>query len=179
MYISKKIKELEVKTNTKWKRVVGWENFYLINEYGLLYKLDFDRFSNGSPKDNGYIRTSLCINGKTKDMYIHRLVAQAFIPNPDKKDEVNHIDGDKTNNHINNLEWVTKSENGLHRFRVLGHKTANSKPTKIINLETNEVMYFDSLSKASKFINGKRTSGVDYVLKSGKIYKKKYKIESI
>lgn len=62
-------------------------------------------------------------SGKRK-FYIHRLVAQAFLENPDSKGQVNHIDGDKANNNVSNLEWATQSENQLHRFHVLGKCTS-------------------------------------------------------
>jgi hypothetical protein len=68
----------------------------------------------------GYLRVALCKNKNIIHKGIHRLVAEAFIPNPENKPQVNHIDGDKTNNCVSNLEWVTASENTLHSFRVLG-----------------------------------------------------------
>jgi hypothetical protein len=74
----------------------------------------------------GYIITSICKEGIQKFYSVHRLVAEAFIPNPEGKAEVNHIDGNKTNNAINNLEWVTRSENHLHAFR-----TGLRKPPKL------------------------------------------------
>lgn len=64
------------------------------------------------------------INGKVRT--IHRIVAQAFIPNPDNKPHVNHKDGNKHNNHADNLEWCTRSENQLHAYRVLGVKNVKS-----------------------------------------------------
>ena len=65
-------------------------------------------------KQSGYIR--LCINGKPR--LLHRLIAEAFIPNPDNKPEVNHIDGNPSNNRVDNLEWVTHYENHLHAHRT-------------------------------------------------------------
>jgi len=68
---------------------------------------------------NWYMQVWLSISWKKKIFYIHRLVAQAFIPNPENKPQVNHIDGDKTNNHVDNLEWCTVTENQIHSYRVL------------------------------------------------------------
>lgn len=66
----------------------------------------------------GYLRVEVWSNGLGRKFLIHRLLAEAFIPNPDGKPQVNHIDGDKTNNAISNLEWVTQSENQLHAYRT-------------------------------------------------------------
>ena len=66
----------------------------------------------------GYMRVYLDENGKTRFVPVHRLVALAFIPNPKNKPQVNHIDGDKTNNHVYNLEWATNSENQRHAYAI-------------------------------------------------------------
>lgn len=64
---------------------------------------------------NGYLRVSL---GKENEHFVHRLVAKAFIPNPENKPYVNHKDGDKQNNKVGNLEWVTEKENSIHAFET-------------------------------------------------------------
>ncbi len=78
-------------------------------------------------KKNGYQIIKLCINGKKHAFLLHRLVANSFIPNPENKPEVNHKNGIKTDNTIYNLEWATKSENELHKVRVLGKRPWNAK----------------------------------------------------
>ena len=68
----------------------------------------------------GYIQYLLHKNNKGKELKAHRLVAEAFLPNPENKREVNHIDGDKHNNRVDNLEWATTSENQIHAHYELG-----------------------------------------------------------
>lgn len=70
----------------------------------------------------GYMRVDLWRNGAYCHKLVHRLVAEAFIPNPDNKPQVNHIDGNKQNNNVSNLEWTTPSENQLHAHRLFGYK---------------------------------------------------------
>ena len=69
---------------------------------------------------HGYAYVSVKTDGKFRPRRVHRLVAEAFIPNPDKLPEVNHIDGVKTNNHVSNLEWATSQQNSKHAIDVLG-----------------------------------------------------------
>ncbi|MPN37125.1 hypothetical protein SDC9_184641 [bioreactor metagenome] len=71
----------------------------------------------------GYLKVVLCINGKNTTCKVHRLVAEAFILNPLNKPQVNHIDGDKLNNFMTNLEWSTQSENMVHAFNNRLFKT--------------------------------------------------------
>jgi hypothetical protein len=81
------------------------------------------------PNKRGYIRYSY----KGKSLNIHRMIAEKFIPNPENKKEVNHINGNRTDNRIENLEWVTKSENAKHAYRVLGVKPRTQK--RIVNMQ--------------------------------------------
>lgn len=83
-----------------------------------------------SGKSKCYKRVTLCKNSITKRFVIHRLVALAFIPNPFNKPQVNHIDGNPSNNNMENLEWCTQSENMKHAFRT-GLQTPNITNTKL------------------------------------------------
>ena len=91
---------------------------------------------------DGYYQTVFCKNRNKKTVLIHRVVAQAFVPNPDNKPEVNHINGVKTDNRVENLEWCTSSENLKHAYRT-GLKTQdrskNPHARKVINRNTGDL----------------------------------------
>lgn len=89
---------------------------YCITLNGKIYSIKSKRFLNHQYTDGGYECITLRVSGKTKTLKIHRLVALAYLPNPKDLPEVNHIDGDKRNNHKDNLEWVTRSQNILHAY---------------------------------------------------------------
>jgi len=103
-----------------WKDIKGYEGRYQISDGGEVKSLPRNR----SPKENiiaqnktncGYKQVRLRINSKPKYMSTHRLVLMAFVGSPPKgKPDANHIDGDKTNNHVSNLEWCSKAENMAH-----------------------------------------------------------------
>ena len=92
-------------------------NGYVIREDGRVYNRHGRPISMQVSK-NGYIRVELWDKGRGKKHLLHRLLAQAFIQNPENKPQVNHIDGDKANNSLSNLEWSTQSENQLHAYSI-------------------------------------------------------------
>lgn len=121
-----------------WKDIVGYEGCYQVSDLGNIKSLYREvacvsrggkNFIKGTPekilklKQSGntdYWYVNLCKDGVVRYFSVHRLVAQAFVSNPENKAEVNHIDGNKKNNLAINLEWATRSENLKHRYRVLG-----------------------------------------------------------
>ncbi|MBQ9657346.1 MAG: HNH endonuclease [Clostridia bacterium] len=109
-----------------WKDIIETSN-YAVSSLGRIKNTKTNRLLNPSELGNGYKQVSLKMNdtGKFKKEYIHRLVAKYFIENPDNKKEVNHKDGNKNNNNMDNLEWVTPSENQKHKYDVLKSKTSN------------------------------------------------------
>ena len=114
-----------------WKDIEGYEGLYQVSTCGNIKSLAKPR-KNGNGRcyiqkekllkqsftSTGYKKVELYKDGKRKSFKVHRLVAIAFIPNPDNKPEVNHIDGNKINNNIDNLEWVTSSENTIHAYET-------------------------------------------------------------
>lgn len=106
------------------KPVVGFEGCYIVTSDGRIFSV-----KNGARRERqlvadkkGYLVISLWASNKEKQCKVHRIVAEAFIPNPEGKRCVNHKDGNKKNNHVSNLEWVTHGENKHHAFAVLGER---------------------------------------------------------
>ena len=99
-----------------WKEAYGFNN-YLCNENGEIYSLLRNKILKGRSL-KGYKRVALMKDGKTIDVLVHRLIAQTFLPNPENKPYINHIDGDKTNNSVSNLEWCTQKENVQHAIET-------------------------------------------------------------
>ena len=105
---------------------------YYISKLGEVYSRKYNRsFRKLKPKihNRGYLVINLWLNRKQHTVSIHRLVAESFIPNPTNKPQVNHKNGDKTDNRVENLEWCSQSENMLHSYRVL-HRIPSRQYTR-------------------------------------------------
>lgn len=88
-----------------FKDIIGYNGVYKISNFGRVYNTKYDRFLKPGKLRNGYLLVVLCNNGVKKCHTVHRLVAEAFLPNPEKLPEVNHKDTNKENNYASNLEW--------------------------------------------------------------------------
>lgn len=159
-----------------WKDIKGYEGLYQISNLGRVKSLGNGNSNKSKLKimkttlnHKGYPMISLCKDGVSKKFSVHRLVAEAFIPNPDNLPQVNHIDEVKTNNRIDNLEWCTAEYNVKY-----GTRTAKtSKPilqitleNKIINLwgsirSVENILGFDN-SNIQKCCKGKHNHSYNY-----------------
>lgn len=140
----------------KYKDVVGYEGKYMVSSIGEIISIVRQTEAKGKGKRIlnktvlklrlnrcGYYYVNLYKNHKRKTFTVHRLVATAFIANPENKSQINHIDGNKQNNCINNLEWCNQSENEQHKRNVL-----NKAVRAVKCLEENKI--FNSIANASR-----------------------------
>jgi len=138
-----------------WKTIKYAPNYEISNlgniknkKTNRLLTINYERLK----KDNKRARPGLSHNGKIKGYYLHRIVAEHFLDNPDNLPEVNHIDGDFYNNNLDNLEWISKLDNMRHASE---NKLMKRYTRKVIikNLETDETKTFDSVTKCAEYLN--------------------------
>lgn len=160
-----------------WKDIKGYEGLYIVSNLGNIKSLDrliicrnnhlrkiYGRVLKQFKINSGYYTIKLWTSNKFKQILVHRLVAETFIPNPNCLPEVNHKDGNKENNCINNLEWVTKSENVQHavnnnltknqKFVVsANNKKLKSKPVIQYDIDGNYIATYNSVSEICRLYN--------------------------
>ena len=127
------------------KPINGFEGLYEIDEDGGVYSLRSKKYLKPIKTNSGYLQVSLFVNSKRFYRYIHRLVAEAFIDNPNNLLEINHIDENKMNNNVNNLEWCS------HKYNCnYGNRNANvSSSIGQYDLDGNLIKAFKSIKEAS------------------------------
>lgn len=131
---------------------------YCISKEGII--ISHNKILKGT-NEKGYIRVGLTKNRKTYQKYVHRLVAENFIPNSQNKSQVNHVNGIKDDNRIENLEWVSRSENMTHCFKKLGFKGSNYKKNNGIK---KKIYQYDMQENLIKIWNGLREAARDLSL---------------
>lgn len=137
-----------------WKSIPGYEDQYEASTYGRIRSLPRNgtiktkRVLSLNHKNSGYIDVTLNKDGKRTTTHVHQLIAKTFIDNPENKPQVNHINGDKTDNRIENLEWATSRENIRHKFDALGYKVVRHGMKPVMCVETGEV--FDAIKSAER-----------------------------
>lgn len=152
--------------NEEWRDVKGFEGLYQVSNLGRVKSLPMQRKGRGTGfhttplkvlkpiRIGNYLGVCLCDCLKRKKIYIHRLVAGTFITAIDGKKEINHIDGDKYNNTVSNLEWCTHIENNLHAFRIGLHKPAEptNKKNVVITFVDGKETICASIEEAAKLL---------------------------
>lgn len=154
--------------NEEWREISGYGGAYRVSNTGKVWSVSRrvrvgswngetttrDILMSQRRDQKGYLRVYLNDRGRTRFVPVHRLVANAFIPNPEHKPQVNHIDGNKCNNNVLNLEWCTNSENQIHAYRLgLNRVTGKAGRPKIsviqIDARTNvQVNKYPSINEA-------------------------------
>lgn len=153
-----------------WKPIKDYEGLYEISNFGNVKILarNYTRYNYLTKRYNiikvkekitqgttngGYRRICLTKNKVEKNKHIHKLVAEAFIPNPNNYSYVNHIDGNKQNNYIDNLEWCTLYQNNTHAYKTGLRKSTDITPILQYDLEGNFIREYKSINEASKETN--------------------------
>ena len=148
-----------------WKPISGYEGFYEVSNLGRIRSLERivecsdgrkrkikDRTLKGSSYSGGYSGVTLHKDGCAKFVNIHRIVAEAFVPNPLEKEEVNHKDENPSNNHASNLEWVTHKENINYSTRTERARKAiveaQGRAVRQLSIDGELVAEYESLSAA-------------------------------
>ena len=121
-----------------------------------------------SYSSSGYLQVGVSINGKRVTKLVHRLIAQAFIPNPEELPQINHKDSDPTNNNVSNLEWCTASYNRRYQEKFgISSAEARGHPLFAINLSTLEVTHFQSQREAGQALGASKGS-INMVIKGSR-----------
>jgi hypothetical protein len=146
-------KEIEI-----WKPIEGYPN-YEVSNFGNVKSLNYNRTGREkllkliNDKD-GYKTCLLCKNNTIKMCKVHRLVAEAFIPNPNNLPQVNHKDENKTNNHVNNLEWCTAKYNTNYGNR----NKLVSKPIDVYDLDMDYIATYPSIRECERQLNADKSN---------------------
>lgn len=154
-----------------WKDIKGYEGLYQISNLGMVKRIKRNLYVNAYNKSivinaekilklnhvkSGYIFITLTANNTKRTLKVHRLVAEAFIPNPENKPEVNHINGDKCDNRVENLEWCTHAENMNHASKnnllhiQSGNNNGNCKKINQYTLDNKLIKKWHSIYEITK-----------------------------
>lgn len=157
----------------QWKTISNASN-YEVSNLGNVRNKTTKYILKGRITKSGYLQVSIKLDETQKftNQYIHRLVALYWIENPQQKKEVNHIDGNKENNNVDNLEWVTASENQKHRHSIGINKTSNRRVGKY-SKEGELIKEYNSIIEAANAEESPRVS-IDNVLQGRRYTLKGY-----
>jgi hypothetical protein len=173
----------------KWIDIINYEGLYQVSNTGNIKSLGNGNSTDTRTKQhrilktvvkrNGYEQVKLCKDGSSRHFIVHRLVGIHFIDNPNNLREINHIDGNKLNNHISNLEWISSSDNQKHSFKIglqiplRGNECKQSKPVNQYDLIGNFIKKWESINQVYREL-GFNTYGIIKCCKKEKRYKTAY-----
>ena len=139
----------QLSSKTEWREVKEYSN-YEVNQLGEIRHKKRQKILKPRDNNGGYQYVNFKINGKNTNFAVHRIVANAFIPNPNGYTEVNHKDYNKKNNCVDNLEWVSSSQNKQHSYLKQENKKTRGKAVNQYTKEGIFLKTFDSVSDAAK-----------------------------
>lgn len=134
-----------------WKAIDGYDGLYEVSNTGLVRSLNYNHTGRAKilklgNNGLGYLAVNLCKDGIHKRMLVHRLVAEAFVPNPQNLETVNHRDEDKTNNNVSNLEWLSRTDNLAY-----SQPQQAERKVRMLDKKTGELLAtFPSLQEAER-----------------------------
>lgn len=132
-----------------------WKDIYAeyqVSNLGRVYSKKTNKLLRPALDSWGYLQVCLYVNGKPTSKKVHRLVAEAFIPNLENKKTINHKDGNKLNNRVDNLEWATDSEQQIHAYKI-GLRKKHNKKVNQYDLQGNFIKTWDSSLIAENKLN--------------------------
>lgn len=155
--------------NEIWKAIINYEGIYEVSNYGRVRRISYENTQYRRKKEipyyikskndkDGYVRFSLCTNNKIKQVFAHREVAKAFIPNPNNYPVINHKDCDKENNYVDNLEWCTIAYNNRYIKKMgrtnycYGKKHPNSKAVLQYDKQGNFIRSYESTGEVERLL---------------------------
>lgn len=136
-----------------WKDIDGFEGLYQVSNYGRVKNIKTEKVLTNVLHHSGYVMVGLPKNKRVKCFNVHRLVAKAFLPNPQNLPCVNHKDENKQNNFVENLEWCTQQYNNTYGTRIEKARIGISKKVLQYDLDGHFIHTWESLTEASRVLN--------------------------
>ena len=154
----------------QWLSVKGYDGVYEVSNLGNIRRVGGNILS-PKPGKLGYKTVALHLNGYAKKYLVHRLVAEAFLPNPQDKLYVNHLDGNKANNRVDNLEWATPSENIKHAYDTHLREATRGERSSQCKLSDAEILWIRENAVKGDSVFGYKALAVRFGVTEPYIYK--------